>query len=455
VGIAQCDGTNGEPLLLAESILQLRVGADALSYRRGAVIGNALFVATFATVLIAAALWRSRAQLRGWMGQRALLWAAAGEMRLPGVLIVVYQPLLQPTITSAAVLMMSSSGSAGGDVLLGVAGIAASLAPVLWLVLLLLLQSPFAAVAHPHTSVRDLLDSVWRTRTRSSVSRLLFAPRFRWSDRVPGAGFVGHYGVAFDVYVAQRHWFVVVDLCTEALFGVLGAMVFFPRGNGGCVVLRAVALSVAAAFLAAVAVLRPSNAVMDAIIVGGNAAVGVAACAAVVVNPYFGPQFAFAQGIFAAGSVLLSLGAMALSGRMRRILRSLRRAVGEVFAGAAPHPRTDSASDDDLGGKVVGLHLAVPPALGERTSLPRRARGFSPIMGNVLSVEGALCDAPAAATPSEPLPSNNTAALVGNGLPPGRAGIVRTLLQQPPRGPRRQRAALALLVFFVCEVPAA
>ena len=84
------------------------------------------------------------------------MWAAAGEMRLPGVLIVVYQPLLQPTITSAVVLMMSSSGSVGGDVLLGVAAIAASLAPVLWLVLLLVLQSPFAAVAHPHTSVRVL-----------------------------------------------------------------------------------------------------------------------------------------------------------------------------------------------------------------------------------------------------------------------------------------------------------
>ena len=55
----------------------------------------------------------------------------------------------------------------------------------------------------------------------------------------------------------------------------------------------------------------------------------------------------------------------------------------------------------------------------------------------------------------EPLPSNNTAALVGNGLPPGRAGIVRTLPQRPPRGPGRQRAALALLVFLVCEVPAA
>ena len=71
-------------------------------------------------------------------------------------------------------------------------------------------------------------------------------------------------GAAFDVYVARRHWFVIVDLCTEALFGVLGV------------------------FLAVVAALRPSNAVMDEIIAGGNAAVGVAACAAVVLNPYFG-----------------------------------------------------------------------------------------------------------------------------------------------------------------------
>jgi hypothetical protein len=365
------------------------------------------------------------------------------------VLIVVYQPLLQPTITSAAVLMMSSSGSAGGDLVLGVAGIAASLAPVLWLVLLLVLQSPFAAVAYPHTSVRDLLDHVCRIRTRSSVSRLLFARRCRWSDRVPGSRFVGHYGATFGVYVARRHWFVIVDLCTEALFGVLGAIVFLPQGNGGCVGLRAAALSVAAAFLAVVAALRPSNAVMDAIVATGNAAVGVAACAAVVLNPYFGPQFAFAQGIFAAGSVLLSLGAIALSGRMRRIVRSLWPAVGGVVAGS-PQPRTDSASDDDVGANVVELHLTIPSALGGRESMPRRARGMS----NVMSAGVALCDAPAAATPLEPLPSNSTAALVGNGPPPGLASIVRTLLQRPPRGPTQQRAVLTLLVSFVCETPA-
>jgi hypothetical protein len=41
--IAQCAGSRGEPLVLAESILQLRIGTDGLSYRRGAVVGNVAF----------------------------------------------------------------------------------------------------------------------------------------------------------------------------------------------------------------------------------------------------------------------------------------------------------------------------------------------------------------------------------------------------------------------------
>ena len=62
--IALCDGLLGEPLLLAESILQLRIGTDDLSYRRGAVVGNVAFWAVVAALAIVVVLQRARGVLR-------------------------------------------------------------------------------------------------------------------------------------------------------------------------------------------------------------------------------------------------------------------------------------------------------------------------------------------------------------------------------------------------------
>jgi hypothetical protein len=313
--IAQCGGLSGQPLLLAESILQLRVGSDALSYRRGAVVGNVAFWAALAAAAAALVQLRARGMLRCGGGAIGVAEAAA-EMRLPAMLVVGYVPLLQPTLTSAVTLCVMSSRAA--DVVIGLLGAAVCAAPIALLVVPLVLRMPFGAVA---------VAAEPRANEGVVCHRLLVrlvSRRHCWCDRVNGSRFVRHYGAVFKEFVEGRQWFILLDLSVEALCGVLGALVDLPQQqDSGCAGLKIAMVVVTAGNAAAVAVLRPSNTPVSTVMVSINAAMGFAAAVAVLLSPSVGEELAFAQGIAAVSSTALPVAALVLSGRARQRLRSL------------------------------------------------------------------------------------------------------------------------------------
>ena len=104
--IAQCGGSRGEPLVLAESILQLRIGTDDLSYRRGAVVGNVAFWAGVAAT--AAALVQQRTRTSGPYG--AVWWSGAMYVLASSVLHV-QGNVLNGSASSSPVLHASALNS--------------------------------------------------------------------------------------------------------------------------------------------------------------------------------------------------------------------------------------------------------------------------------------------------------------------------------------------------------
>jgi hypothetical protein len=303
---------------------------------------------------------RARGVLRRG-GETLGLWEAAGALHLPGWLIVVYVPLLQPTVTSSVTLLLRPSA----DVLLGLFGLTVCAAPAAWIVRTVALRRPFLAVTKPATG--DL--------PASPLPRLLLSQRCGWQDRARGSGFVRHYGALFEDHVGGRHWFIVVDLSAELLMGLLGALVGLPQQQATrCAWLRAAAVAVTASFLLAVALLRPSNRLLDAAVMTSNAAVGAAGAVAVLVSADVGPSFALAQGIVAAASVLLSLGELHPAGRAGRALRWLWAAV----RGRAPGVNREMGRPCDL------CIDAVPPAVdpmrhGTTASSPAMLRRLIPL----------------------------------------------------------------------------
>jgi hypothetical protein len=302
----------------------------------------------FWAALAAAAAVLMQQRARGVLrrgGETLGLWEAAGALHLPGWLIVVYVPLLQPTVTSSVTLLLRPSL----DVVLGLFGVAVCAAPAAWIVHTVALRRPFPAATKPATG----------NLSASPVLRLLLSRRCGWGDRARGSGFVRHYGALFEEHVGGRQWFVVVDLSAEVLMGLLGALVGLPQQHATrCAGLKAAAVAVTASFLLAVLALRPSNKLLDAALTTSNAAVGFGSAVAVLVSADLGPSFALAQGIFAAGSVVLSLVDLHPAGRAGRWMRSLWSAVRGFACGARPgRPWAECEEYADL--TVV---LSVPPS---------------------------------------------------------------------------------------------
>jgi hypothetical protein len=112
-----------------------------------------------------------------------------------------------------------------------------------------------------------------------------------------------------------------VDLSVEAVCGVLGALVDLPTQQGsGCAALKIAMVAVTGPYAVALALLRPSNTLQDAVLGYCNAVVAVAASVAVLLSPTLGPSFAYAQGILAVVLAVASFSALLVSGRMLRRL---------------------------------------------------------------------------------------------------------------------------------------
>jgi hypothetical protein len=280
--IAQCGGSRGEPLLLAESILQLRIGTDDLSYRRGAVVGNVAFWAALAAAAAVLVQQRARGVLRRG-GASIELREAAAEMRLPAAVVVAYVPLLQPTLTSVVVLLVMATRH--DDVAVGVLGVGACVAPIVWLLFPLVLRMPFGAVASA-ASPKAASDGATADGVCRRVVAALLSRRHHWRDRVRGSRFVRHYGVVFEEFAEGRQWFVLADLGVEAVCGVLGALVELPQQQGSsCAALKIAMVAVMAASVAALALLRPFNALVHAAVFAVNATIGAAVAVSVLLLP--------------------------------------------------------------------------------------------------------------------------------------------------------------------------
>jgi uncharacterized membrane protein len=97
-----------------------------------------------------------------------------------------------------------------------------------------------------------------------------------------------------------------------------------PQEQGSdCAALKIAMVVVTVTYAAAVAVLQPSNTLLDSVILVSNAAVGTAGNVAVLFSPSLGPRFVLAQGIVAVVLVGSSFAALVFSGRMWRRLIAL------------------------------------------------------------------------------------------------------------------------------------
>jgi hypothetical protein len=179
---------------------------------------------------------------------------------------------------------------------------------------------------------------------------VLLSRRHRWAAVVAGSLFVRHYGAVFEGFVDGRQWFLLVDLGTEVVCGVLGALVGLPSQQGtGCAALKIAMVAVTVTYAVALAVLRPSNTLMDAAVTAVNAGMGAAVAIVVLLQgPGIGAQLMFAQGIFAVCTALLPSVVFVLTGLGQRRLPCgpPGRSSSDVDEGDSPRHSPAEVSDD-------------------------------------------------------------------------------------------------------------
>ena len=355
--LLSCDGALGTSQYASDSPTRLSVGDDALRYVRGAVVGNVLVWSVASVLVVGVAVGVAAVK-------RQSVRYTAGSLRLPAGLVVVFLPLLQPTVSCVVELLRH--GDDAVSIAIGAAGavvVFAISASFGWSV-----TANFAALAHCGTE-KSIAGGSYFTRAVGWVA----SPFCTWTDSVPGSRFVEGYGLLFCNFTAGRHWYIVVELAIGAVCGVIGGTVpANSSGSANCLPQRVALVVVAIVEFLLLLLLRPSNTRL------GTAAM-LTNCAA-----------------FFASAILVLAN---------------QRAAGTVA--------------------VVGVAVVVA------TSATTLAAQFA--LGRTLPLR------------IDTTPSHD----VWKEPPLGRESITRTLLQRPPRGPRRQRAALALLVSFACEAPAA
>jgi hypothetical protein len=245
-------------------------------------------------------------------------------------------------------MVQPSSSPTARDVVLGLLGLAVCVAPIPCLAAVVAQRGPFPAVAHVE-AVTDSSEARCAGRLRSLSLRAALSRRARWRDRISGSGFVSHYGATFDAYGGGRQWFIVVDLCTEVVAGVCGALVYVPQQQGSrCAALKIAMVAVSVLYLAAVAVLRPANTALDAFITSSNASVAAVVSVVVALSAEVAPTFALAQGVVASATSVASLAAVVYSGRLARAMRHVRHA---LCGGQEPpplHPSDSEAAEPPL-----------------------------------------------------------------------------------------------------------
>ena len=221
------------PVDVATSPTQMTVGGSPREYVRGAVVGNILLLLGCCMAAIGTMLL---------FPQRR-----AADFWLPGLLYVPFAILLVP-LTTASTLLVASANPSGIDIVVGLIGYVSVLAP-----LMLLLRS--ATVNFRARPVRLNLRRFRGTKMRKLLKEL-YERSTVYSSFPDSPGFVARWeyaGVAD--FVANRQWFVAVEMLLGVATGVIAGMTAL--GSGWCRALNVAQVLATVDFLVALVLLRP------------------------------------------------------------------------------------------------------------------------------------------------------------------------------------------------------
>jgi hypothetical protein len=289
--LLNCGGGIGAAESVAVSPTRLSVGGDELRYVRGAVVGNVLVWAVGSAlcgvVVVGVAAVRRRP-----------LRFVAGSLRLPGAFVVVFVPLLQPTVLCAVQLLRL--GSDPLSVAIGVVGAVVVAAVAAW----------FSWVVTVGFAGAALRNDERPGATDLPLTRLvdwLLSPFFAWHDMPTGCRFTKDYGFLFRSFTHRCHWYVVVEFFAASVGGVIGGTVPGGSGTGGCEPQRVALVVLASSELLALLLLVPMNTRLRAGCATANASVLLLSASFVLANSSAAGTVTLAGVVVVAVSSVLEL----------------------------------------------------------------------------------------------------------------------------------------------------
>ena len=251
--LAQCEFSFSDPLDRASSPTQMLIGVEDNGYLRGAVVGNWLIWLGFATLGYGFRFTRSRMTGRTFAD-------CTDAVYLPGLLIVPFVFLLQPTVSASVALVLhandASDGALGAVSSVLIAAICAGMG--------LVLSVWFRSVKLP---VEDDDESgVTRARWQRLVIaglKFVFSDEREWTDTT-SPRFTARFGKMYEPCRGGMHGFAYYEVVNSVVAGVLGGVM--PGDDAGCYGLLVALCVLAAMYVVAVLVCRPYGSRVDKLV---------------------------------------------------------------------------------------------------------------------------------------------------------------------------------------------
>lgn len=210
--LLSCDGESGElGGDVVSNPLQLCVGSDAQCYARGSVVGGIALCAFAFLVLASMSLFLTR---RG-KAPPASLWTRLARLRLPGLWLCFPALFLAPGVLMSSVVLLRRLSGGGGDVALGLLGVAVVLGA---LTVAAYVSIPLLGLAAEAVQTRE--PEGGRHWAEQLIDR-----GYVWVDRGSrGRGFVGHWGAVFEGMRGRNYaWYGVLEQVLGAASGIIAA----------------------------------------------------------------------------------------------------------------------------------------------------------------------------------------------------------------------------------------
>ncbi len=245
--LAQCDFSFDEELDISSSPTRMCISDPVNGYLRGSVVGNWLVWVAFAAAPYAARFATARATGKPLLACTDAVW-------LPGILIVPFAFLLQPTVSaSTALLFHVSEEESAADVVIGIGSLVLIISIIAGMGFVFSSRR-FGSVKVPVDENEEIVHQGWkRTLLRAVV--WCFADKDEWTDVERHSGFTQRFGKIFEPCRSGMHGFVVFELINSGICGVLGGVM--PSTASGCIGVLISLLTVCAVYLLALVVCRP------------------------------------------------------------------------------------------------------------------------------------------------------------------------------------------------------